>query len=80
MPFAINKNVAFHSKEIQLGKRYKIRELLEYMISYSDNNATALLNNNLNPKVLQKLFADLNLEVPDSNAMHYFFTVKDTKA
>ena len=75
-PFAINKNVAFKSKGIQLGHKYKIRELLKYMISYSDNNATALLNNNLKAEVLTKLFADLNLEVPDIKAQHYYFTSK----
>lgn len=75
-PFAINKNVAFNSKKIQLGHRYKIRELLKYMIAYSDNNATALLNNNLEPEVLTKLFADLNLEIPDTKAQHYYFTAK----
>jgi beta-lactamase class A len=74
-PFAINKNVAFHSKQIQLGKSYKIRELLKYMIAYSDNNATALLNNNLKPEVLKKLFTDFKLEVPDTTAQHYYFTV-----
>jgi beta-lactamase class A len=75
-PFAIDKNVAFHSKSIQLGHKYKIRELLKYMISYSDNNATALLNNNLKADVLTKLFADLNLEIPDIKAQHYYFTAK----
>lgn len=76
-PFAIHKNVAFQSKQIQLGHRYSIRELLHYMIAYSDNNATALLNNNLKPEVLSKLFADLNLEIPDVKAQNYYITVKD---
>jgi beta-lactamase class A len=75
-PFAIDKNVAFRSKTIQLGHKYKIRELLKYMISYSDNNATALLNNNLKPEILTKLFSDLNLEVPDIKAQHYYFTAR----
>jgi beta-lactamase class A len=75
-PFAIDKNVAFRSKGIQLGHKYKIRELLKYMIAYSDNKATALLNNNLKPEVLTKLFADLNLEIPDIKAQHYYFTAK----
>jgi beta-lactamase class A len=75
-PFAIDKNVAYKSKSIQLGHKYKIRELLRYMIQYSDNNATALLNNNLKPEVLQRLFSDLNLEVPNIKAKHYYFTVR----
>lgn len=75
-PFAMDKNVAFKSKSIQLGQKYKVRELLKYMITYSDNNATALLNNNLKPDVLTKLFADLGLEIPDIKASHYFFTAR----
>jgi len=37
----------FNSKQIEPGRNYKIRELLEYMIAYSDNNATHLLKQNL---------------------------------
>jgi beta-lactamase class A len=37
----------FNSKQITPGKNYTIRELLEYMIAYSDNNATYLLKQNL---------------------------------
>lgn len=75
-PFNIGKNVAYSSKTIQLGKAYKIRELLKYMIAYSDNNATALLNNNLKADVLIKLFKDLELEIPNVSAKQYFFTTK----
>jgi len=75
--FAIDKNVAYKSKSIQLGKSYKIKELLRYMIEYSDNNATALLNNNLKIEVLVKLFEDFGLQKPDVNAKNYYFTVKE---
>ena len=36
--FSIDKVVAYKSKSIQLGKSYKVRELLKFMIEYSDNN------------------------------------------
>jgi beta-lactamase class A len=75
-PFAINKDVAFKSKQIQLGKSYTIRELLKYMIVYSDNNATALLETKMDFKILSKLFSDLGLEVPNIHAAKYFFTAK----
>lgn len=75
--FAIDKNVAYKSKTIQLGKSYKIKELLRYMIEFSDNNATALLNNNLNTEVLEKLFEDFGLQKPDVHAKNYYFTVKE---
>jgi beta-lactamase class A len=75
--FAIDKKVAYKSKTIQLGKSYKIKELLRYMIEYSDNNATALLNNNLKTDVLEKLFEDFGLQKPDVHAKNYYFTVKE---
>ena len=71
------KNVAFSSKMIQLGQSYTVKELLTYMIKYSDNNATILLEKNLDPKILQKLFVDVGLEVPNMYASQYLFTVKN---
>ena len=75
--FSFDKKVAYKSKTIQLGKTYKIKELLRYMIEYSDNNATALLNNNLKTSVLEKLFVDFGLQKPDIHAKNYYFTVKE---
>ncbi len=71
------KNVAFSSKMIQLGQSYTIKELLTYMIKYSDNNATILLEKNIDPKILQKLFADVGLDVPNIYASQYLFTTKN---
>jgi beta-lactamase class A len=71
------KTIAFASKTIKLGQSYTVRELLTYMIKYSDNNATILLEENLNPKVLQKLFAVVGLEVPNIYAAQYLFTTKE---
>lgn len=75
--FNTGKNVAFPSKTITLGQSYTIRELLTYMIKYSDNNATILLENNMDSKVLQKMFKDMNLEVPNVYATQFKFTVKE---
>jgi beta-lactamase class A len=71
--FDINKHVLYSAKSIQLGKSYTIKELLEYMIRYSDNNATALLETYMKPEILQKMFADIGLEVPNMYAQHYYF-------
>ncbi len=68
------KNVAFVSKSIQLGQSYTVKELLTYMIKYSDNKATILLESKMKAEVLQKLFTDLGLEAPNIYAKHYFFT------
>ncbi len=71
------KKVNFADKTIQLGRSYTVRELLTYMIKYSDNEATMLLEKNMDSKVLQKLFADVGVEVPNLYASQYLFTVKD---
>ena len=75
--FIVDKKVAFKDKGIEFGKTYKVRELLRYMIQYSDNNATILLNNNIDSNILLKLFSDLGLEKPQIKASHYYFTVKE---
>ncbi|MGL2965970.1 serine hydrolase [Flavobacterium sp. XGLA_31] len=74
---ATGKNVRFVSKAIVLGKSYSIRELLTYMIKYSDNAATILLEKYMEPKTLQKLFKDLGVEVPNLYANKYYFNAHD---
>lgn len=76
-PFGLNRKVLYTSKSIQLGKTYTVSELLKYMIKYSDNNATALLESNIDLKVIQKLFSDIGLEVPNLYADNYFFTPRE---
>ena len=73
------KNVAFNDKSIILGNTYTIRELLTYMIKYSDNKATILLENQMDSRILQKLFKDVGLEVPNIYASQYQFTPKHLK-
>jgi len=59
------KQAHYISKSIELGKTYTIRELLYYMISYSDNNATWLLNQRMDNNVFMKVFTDLGISKPD---------------
>lgn len=51
-------------ESIQIGKAYTVAELLRYMIVESDNQANALLNQIVNPKLVQQIFMDLGLSVP----------------
>lgn len=72
-PSLLNKKIAFNtpnseipnqtfgSKQIVAGKEYTIRELLKYMVSYSDNNATYLLNSQVDLSVFRQVFSDLNI-------------------
>ncbi|MEO5776930.1 MAG: serine hydrolase [Flavobacterium sp.] len=76
-PIDAGKKVNFTSKTIKLGQSYTIKELLTYMIKYSDNEATILVEQNMDNKVLQKLFADIGVEVPNAYDSQYQFTVKD---
>lgn len=67
-PFITGKDVHYTSKSIELGKSYTIRELLNYMIVHSDNNATALLNSIMDLDVFQRVFSDLGIPKPDLTA------------
>jgi beta-lactamase class A len=75
--FQTDKKPVFLSKSIVLGQRYTIRQLLDYMITYSDNNATMLLNNAIDVRIFQKVFTDLGLEAPNWNGGNYPITAKD---
>lgn len=77
VPFTTVKNPIYTSKSIEVGKSYTIRELLRYMIEYSDNNATMLLNNNMDSKQFKQTFKDFGLKEPDMNASDYPIAVKD---
>lgn len=54
----------FPGKSIRSGQQYSIKELLNYMIKYSDNNATYVLNRNMETGLLAKIFSDLEIRNP----------------
>ena len=62
---------------IQNGKNYTIKELLNYMIAYSDINATKLLYKNLDTVLFKRVFADFDLEVPNFPLDNYTIEIKD---
>ena len=74
--FDLKKKGLYLSKSIEVGHTYTIRELLTYMITYSDNNATQLLNDIIDVPTFQKTFTDLGLEAPDWNSSDYPITAK----
>jgi beta-lactamase class A len=55
-------------KSLQIDKTYSVRELIEYMILESDNQANAILNWQLPPQYALSVFSDLGLRSPDKNA------------
>ena len=67
----------YNSKQIEFGKTYTVKELLKYMVAYSDNNATYLLNKNVDMKTFEKLFADFNLSLKTNATGTVKMTVRD---
>ncbi|MBP7774783.1 serine hydrolase [Candidatus Woesebacteria bacterium] len=56
------------SASAQVGASYTIRELIEYMIKYSDNNAAQALFSFLDPKYTTEIFNDLGMNtLQDAN-------------
>ncbi len=76
-PLVSDKQAHYLSKTIEPGKTYTVRELLNYMISYSDNNATILLNQMMDAATFKKVFTDLGLAEPDLNAKNIPVTAKE---
>lgn len=67
----------FSDETIKAGKKYKIRDLLYQMIVKSDNNATLVLNRNLNMNLFTQLFEDLGLPPVDMHDYHYKVSASD---
>jgi len=55
---------------------YTIQYLLNYMIQYSDNDATTLLQDNADAGTFVNLFNDLKIPIPDFSK-EYFMTATD---
>lgn len=75
--FTKAKNAAFTSKSIEVGKSYMVKELLVYMIKYSDNNATLLLENNMKLETFQKIFTDFGLPAFNPADKQYLISAKE---
>lgn len=65
------------AKKVKGGLEYTIEELLDYMISYSDNVATNALISYVPPDELQNIYADLNMPIPDEKNPENFMTVRE---
>jgi beta-lactamase class A len=67
-----------HIGEFRLteNRNYTVKELLTYMIMYSDNDATELIMHNINREMFYKVFSDLNLPAPPPGG-EYFISIAD---
>lgn len=66
-------------KHVEYNKSYTINQLLDYMIRYSDNVAAGTLLENIDPVSLNKIYRDLNLNVPTGDEEN-FMTVYEYAA
>lgn len=64
-------NQTFAENQLPAGRQYTLHELLEYMIIHSDNQATELINRELDKTLYVKLYEDLELPVPDLKSKRY---------
>jgi beta-lactamase class A len=67
----------FNSQSIQVGHSYTVRELLKYMITYSDNTATYLLHSCIAPEKYHQVFTDLKIPAPSMGDPNYAMSAKD---
>ncbi len=66
--FDNNKAETFKASEsIQAGRSYTIDELINRIITYSDNNALLLLHQTLNQNSFQELYKALGIEIPENS-------------
>jgi beta-lactamase class A len=61
------KKPSILANQIEFGKRYTHRELLKYMIEYSDNDASELLWMVMDKAMFARMFEDFGLPKPDMN-------------
>jgi len=89
-PALLNKQIVFKghdnklpnqlivSETLKPGHNYTMKELMKYMIVYSDNDATELIETQINNKEFQKTFTDLGLsEQVKAEKGAYLTTAKD---
>ena len=72
-----NRVINFESNHIKLGNKYSISDLITYMIVYSDNDATMLLNSLIDKTVFSKVFTDIGLKEPNYSSSDYKMNVTD---
>jgi beta-lactamase class A len=67
----------YQSDTVVEGQKYKIKQLLEYMIKYSDNRATLFLVNHMDTVIFKKEFTDLGIPVPHLTDFSFTLNVKE---
>lgn len=63
-------------ESIEVGKSYTFEDLLERMMMYSDNAALTLLEDNIDPKLIDQVTLDLGVETANDTSPLDFMSVK----
>lgn len=71
----LNQNIT-PKDSIQIGKSYTFEDLLERMMIYSDNAALTLLEDNIEPQLIDKVTLDLGVETANDSSPIDFMSVK----
>ncbi len=67
----------FRADTVVEGQKYKIKDLIDYMIRYSDNRATAFLEDHMDTIAFKKEFTDLGISQPRFDFPSYMLSVKE---
>ena len=67
----------YRSDTVREGHTYRVKDLLRYMITCSDNRATLFLENFMDTTVFKREFADLGISKMDFNDEYYTVNVKE---
>lgn len=65
-------------KHSKIGSTYTIKELIDFMIVYSDNNATAHLNSLMDFNIYTDLMNDIGIPIPSKDQTDYRLTSEQT--
>lgn len=65
-------------KHSKIGSTYTIKQLIDFMILYSDNNATAHLNSLMDYDLYTDLMRDISIPIPEKNQNDYTLTSEQT--
>lgn len=75
--FSEGNNQNIKDFKLSENRNYTIKELLQFMIAYSDNDAALLITQNTSPEILNRLFTDLAITRPPVGGGEYFINIID---
>jgi beta-lactamase class A len=67
----------YRSDTVMVGHKYKIKDLLRAMITFSDNRATLFLENVMDTTLFKKEFSDLGMAQPNFQSGEYMVSAKE---